>query len=160
MLTVTTIRTLFKNVVTSYVEGISWASDWNKALDHDPTIAYPACLWKPPFTGCVKVGSTDADVFGLDVLLLDDTADDRTPEQRDEAYEKMEAIARICYRQFCKKYVKSTGLHEGQEIDLKVQNPPVFTAMWDQAGTMTTGVRMVVSFRNESPVPCLDALFN
>ena len=105
MVGVDIIRELFKGVVETHILGVSWLSDWTAALDMDDDLSYPACIWKPPTTGVIIEGDVSFDTFGLDVVFVDDTDSDRTSDQRDEAYERMEAVARQCFYRFRQLYI-------------------------------------------------------
>jgi hypothetical protein len=161
MVTVDIIKDLFKGVVTSHLAGVSWRTNWNAALDQDSDGDYPACLWKPPSTGVV-LGPVNVmyDTYTLDLLFIDDTEADRTPEQRDEAYERMEGIARQCFYRFRQLYILDSSSYQGVDIDLGVETSPILTAIWDEVGTMTTGCRMVFTIKNNIPTPCGDEYFS
>jgi hypothetical protein len=160
MVGVDIIRDLFKGVVESHLIGITWLSDWTAALDSDLDHPYPACVWKPPTTGVVIDGNISYDTFGLDVVFVDDTDSDRTAAQRDECYERMEAIARQCFYRFRQLYVLDNAVYQGVTIDLGIETSPVLSAIWDEPGRMTTGARMTVTFRNRIPAPCPDGYFS
>ena len=165
MVTPDIIKALFKGVVTAHRVGVSWASEWTAALDIDHGASYPLCVWKPPTSGVVIVPSERGpgyayDVYGVDVLFLDKTDTDRAAEERDQAYERMEVIAKQCFYRFRELYVLDSSTYQGITIDLGVETAPVLTAVWDNAGTMTTGVRMTVTIKNNINTPCVDGYFS
>lgn len=160
MVGVDIIRELFKGVVETHILGVSWLSDWTAALDMDHDLSYPACIWKPPTTGVIIDGDVSFDTFGLDVVFVDDTDSDRTSDQRDEAYERMEAVARQCFYRFRQLYILDNATYQGVTIDLDVETSPTLTALWDEPGRLTTGARMTVTFRNNIPAPCPDGFFS
>lgn len=160
MVGVDIIRELFKGVVTSHVVGVSWLSDWTAALDTDLDLSYPACVWKPPTTGVIIDNGVSFDTFGLDMVFVDDNDSDRSADQRDDAYERMEAIARQCFYRFRQLYVLDNAIYQGVTIDLSIETSPTLSAIWDEPGRMTTGARLTFTLRNNIPAPCPDGFFS
>jgi hypothetical protein len=161
MVTEDIIKALWKGVIEAHKVEVSFSSEWTTALDADMDISYPACLWKPPTSGVVVTPNGYAyDTFGIDMVMVDDTDSDRTADERDQAYERMAAIARQCFYRFRELYILDNRTYQGEVIDLGVETAPVFTAIWDEAGKMTTGVRMVLTLRNNINTPCVDEYFS
>ena len=160
MVGVDIIRELFKGVVTSHIVGVSWLSDWTAALDTDLDLSYPACVWKPPTTGVIIDNGVSFDTFGLDMVFVDDNDSDRSADQRDDAYERMEAIARQCFYRFRQLYVLDNAIYQGVTIDLSIETSPTLSAIWDEPGRMTTGARLTFTLRNNIPAPCPDGFFS
>ena len=160
MVGVDIIRELFKGVVESHIVGISWMSDWTSALDADHDVSYPACVWKPPTTGVLIDNSVSFDTFGLDMVFVDDNDSDRSADQRDDAYERMEAIARQCFYRFRQLYVLDNATYQGVTIDLSIETSPTLSPIWDEPGRMTTGARLTLTLRNNIPAPCPDGFFS
>lgn len=165
MVTVDIIRELFKAVVESHRVGVSWSSVWNEALDADQDQAYPACIWSPPASGVVitppdRGSSYSYDTFTVDCLFVDTTDSDRDTAQRDDAYERMEAIARQCFYRFRQLYVLDSITYQGITIDLGIETSPTFVAVWDAAGSMRTGARLTFTIKNNIPAPCPDGYFS
>jgi hypothetical protein len=165
MVTPDIIKALFKGVVTAHRVGVSWASEWTPALDADHSQSYPVCIWNVPPSGVALIPSGNGqqsahDLFGIVVAFKEKTDTDRLPEERDQAHHRMEVIARQCFYRFRELYVLDSSTYQGETIDLKIETAPVFEALWDQAGTMTTGTTMSFVVRNNIPTPCVDGYFS
>jgi hypothetical protein len=160
MLTVDILRDLFKGVVEAHIVGIAWTSNWTQALDADHDLHYPACVWAPPSTGIVVDNGFAYDTITIDCAFVDTTDSDRSQDQRDNAYERMEALARQCFYRFRQLYILDSTTYQGVEIDLGIETSPVLTAIWDEAGRQTTGVRLTLTVKNNIPTPCFDGFFS
>ena len=155
------IKDLWKGVVEAHRAGLSFDSNWTAALDERMDASYPLVLWKPPTSGVVVQDSGYAyDTFGVDMLFLDDMDSDRTPEQRDQTYARMDTIAKQCFYRFRQLYVRDSVTYQGVVVDLGIETNPVFTAVYDEAAKMTTGVRMTVTLKNNVQTPCMDGYFS
>jgi hypothetical protein len=72
----------------------------------------------------------------------------------------MEALARQCFYRFRQLYILDSTTYQGVEIDLGIETSPVLTAIWDEAGRQTTGVRLTLTVKNNIPTPCFDGFFS
>ena len=146
MVTVNVIREIFEGVVSSYKEGLAFFSQWSHVLDTGGSEHNPKVLWKQP--GYQRVPLPTAGVsqnFTIDTIILDQTAQDRTPEERDQCFERMSIVAAHQLLRFRELYVDDEGSHQGVPVHLTQVGPASFTAIWDEAQQMTTGCRMTVT---------------
>lgn len=140
------IRELFQGVVSSYKEGLAFYSRWSDVLDSGAMEHNPKVLWKQPTVALNDEGNgLVTEAITMDVLILDQTAQDRTPTERDLTYERLQIIASHLWVRFRELYVLEEAVYQGVNISLSQSGPAQFTAIWDNAAEMTTGCRMVVT---------------
>jgi hypothetical protein len=140
------IRELYEGVVASYREGIAFYSRWSEVLDTLATEHNPKVLWKPPTVQLIEGDNlTITEAITLDVLFLDQTAQDRTPTERDLTYERLQIIAAHVWARFRELYILEEAIYQGVDISLSQSGTATFTAIWDNVGEMTTGCRMTVT---------------
>ena len=163
MVTADAIREAFKAVVTSHVAGLSWLSVWQPVLDESAECSdtFPACWWGPLSGAVTPVGDSLApvDTFNIDVLFLDQTATDRSQDERDNAHSRMDAIARQCWRKFQSLYIFSDNTFDGVLLDFQQDAVATFQPVYDEGAKMTTGVRMTVTLKAVSVDTCMDDYF-
>ena len=146
MVTVNVIRELMKAVVESYREGIAWASQWSEVLDSDGDRHYPACLWSPPTVNLTAdENGIITESIGIDIAFVDNHASDRTGEQRDQVYERMQTVAAHVWMRFTERYMQEEAIYQGVNIALRQGGPVTFTAIWDGPESQMTGCRMTVT---------------
>jgi hypothetical protein len=155
------IREAFKAIVVSHKIGMSWISVWTNPLDEETQSCFPACWWGP-LSGTVTDGEGIApnDTFNIDVLFVDQTAGDRSQDERDGAHARMDAVARQCWRRFMDTYINNEGTFDGQLLDLAIGSTPTLSPVWDDKGEQLTGVRLTVTLTAVSVGTCMDEYFN
>lgn len=94
MLTAVALRDMVRTVAEAHTDGITWYSISSEATDKPTAITYPMVAWADPST------STARDTNGLyrrqlrvEMLVVAQTASDRTPEQEDSAHSGSEKLA-------------------------------------------------------------------
>lgn len=160
MLTVDRIRNAFKAIIESHRAGVAFISVWSWPLDDKQEVKYPAALWKAiTTTDTVTQAHGFQDLFEINIAFVDQTASDRTADERDSAHDRMEAIAKTCWRKFASMYILSSGSFQGYTFDFAQDPVARFSPMWDTTGAHTTGVSLNVTLRNQGPAICLDDYF-
>jgi hypothetical protein len=159
VVTVGVIREIFQDVVESYAEDVRFFSRWSDVLDRDGSEHNPKALWRPP---TVDILQEDAghltQQFTVAVAFFDDHASDRTGDQRDATYERMQIIAAHCWMRFHDLYVNGEATYQGVSITLEQVSNATFTPVWDSAGDMATGCAMQVTLSSPYQV-CTDDYF-
>lgn len=146
VVTVNVIRELFKAVVESYREGVAWASQWSEVLDTETDRHYPICLWAPPtVTLTADANGITTSTINLTVSFVDNTASERTSDQRDQAYEREQTVATHVWLRFCELYMQEETTYQGVNIALTQAGPVTMTAIWDGPESQMTGCRMTVA---------------
>ena len=105
-------------------------------------------------------GTAPVDTFNIDVLFLDQTASDRLPDERDGAHDRMDAVARQCWRRYAELYVVDTSAFDGVDLDFALDAAAVFQPVYDDGTKMMTGVRLTVTLVATSNDTCMDDYFN
>lgn len=147
VVTANIIRELFQGVVASYKEGLTFYSKWSPTLDSSGDEHNPKVVWVEPRVELVpNDNGTQTQNFILNVLFLDQTAQDRSPTVRDLTYERMQIVAAHVWARFRELYVnEDDAIYQGVNVALEQTAPATFTAVWDTPGEMTTGCGMVVT---------------
>lgn len=147
-------------MIESHVANLSFTSDWQSILDINREIDLPAAFWGPVTTGIThgtdRVGRDDT--FEVSIFYLDQTATDRSRDERDAAHARMDAIARLCWLKFVELYIDNTTKVQGVTMDL-AQASPRFLPIYDEVGMHLTGVRMEVTLAVVGYDECLTNYF-
>ena len=146
MLSVDILRETWETVITSHKDGIAFLSRWSEVLDTDTDEAHPKVLWKPPTITLNPEGYGITQAFTVDVLFLDTTAADRSTDTRDTTYERMAVLAVQCLARYRELYVQEDAIYQGVNLSMTQDGPAQLQAIWDNAGEMTTGCRLTVTF--------------
>lgn len=160
MVTTDIVEKAWRDVVTSHVAGLSFTSDWQSMLDTERQPNFPASFWGPVTTAVVHgpnlVGRSDT--FDISIFYLDQTATDRSRNERDAAHARMDAIARQCWLRFHELYILNTTKVQGVTLDLG-DSLPRFLPVYDTVGQHLTGVRMEVTLTVVGYDECLTNYF-
>lgn len=150
-------------MVLSHVAGLSWLSMWQPPLDESAECSdtFPACWWGPLAGAVTPVGDSLApvDSFTIDLLMVDQTATDRSQAERDNAHTRMDAIARQCWRKFQSLYIFSDNTYDGVLLDFQQDAVATFQPVYDDGPKMLTGVRMTATLVAVSVDTCMDEYF-
>ena len=147
--------------MVSHKIGMSWVSVWTNPLDEETQNCFPACWWGA-LSGTVTDGNGIApnDTFNIDALFVDQTAGDRSQDERDAAHARMDAVARQCWRRFVNTYVDNEGMFEGDFLDIALGSVPTLSPVWDEGVSQMTGVRLTVTLTAVATETCMDEYFN
>lgn len=160
MVTLDRIRAAWQAIVEAHVSDVAFVSIWNPALDDPENLDFPACIWRPN-SGSMTI--TDAhsfqDVFNLSMSFVDQTASDRSQDERDRAHDRMDAVARQCWQKFATDYVVGTGVVQGVTFDFQQDAVPTFTPVYDEGPKQLTGVVLEVTLTSNAPSYCLTDYF-
>ena len=145
MVTVNVLRELWTSVVTSHKDDIRFFSRWSDTLDTTAQEHNPKCLWLPPTVNIVPNFETYRSTFQINLMFLDQTAGDRTAEDRDDFYERMQVLCVQCLARFSELYFLEDVTYQGVKLSLRQEGNATLTAVWDTVAEMTTGCRMSVT---------------
>ena len=150
---------VWEAIVLSHKAGVSFHHDTNQILDRDAQLNWPACFWTLPTAGLVRAGEVYTDGYKFSLLFADQTASDRSPTEMMTAHARMEAIAKQCFIRFSDLYIVDSTTFEGELVDLELVGNVSITPVWDESGTMFTGVALSFSVK-ATQVECVDTYFN
>lgn len=142
---------------------VHFYSVWSSVTDEKAQTQFPACFWKGTDTTMTAYDSYALrDGFVIDCLFIDQTAKDRTTGERDQAYARMNAAARLCWARFHKLYIANTGTYQGVTMDFspKDTSEARFLRVGDSGTMQMTGCLLQVTIVTGSAVPCIDTYFN
>lgn len=163
MITTDVIQGAFQGIVESLKTRVRFYSVWGQVKDEPGEPRYAVCWWRATDT-TVSVDDSYSlrDGFRIDCMFLEQTAVDRSSEERDQAYSRMNAIARIVWAKFFQTYIQNTATFQGVELDLspKLTSEAKFHRVWDMGPKMMTGVLLTVTVVSGGPNVCLDTYFN
>lgn len=130
-------------------------------MDEETQKCWPACWWGA-LSGTVSDGQGIApdDTFNIDALFVDQTAGDRSQDERDAAHARMDAVARQVWRKFSNLYLDNEGMFDGELLDIALGSAPTLSPVWDEGGSQMTGVRLTVTLTAVSVETCMDEYFN
>lgn len=161
MLTAELLQKAFKDIVSKLRPDVSFHLETNKILDRTATdVVYPVACWMLPETGLVENETVLQDTYTISMLFLDQTASDRSRDERDGTHARMEAIAKAVVRRFHSKYIKDQGSFDGHPLDLVIQGSPRFQPIWDESTDMRTGVALHMTVRDVGVIECEDIYFD
>ena len=154
MLSAQTVKDMFKGIVESHEDGLTFHSLWNPVLDQDHDLTYPVCLWKEPEQAGAQEGRSILDRWTIQMAFLDQHATERTPDERDTVHSDMSVVARECFYRFHDLYVRNMTTYDGQDINIRLEGTYTLTPMWDGVGNSATGVMMTFTFIDQD-APCV-----
>lgn len=163
MVTTDVIQGAFKAIVESHVTHPHFYSVWSSVKDEKAETFFPACFWKGTDTTIEMINSYSLrDGFVIDCLFIDQTAVDRSSEARDQAYARMNAIARQCWGRFFDLYILNTGTYQGVEMDFDPQAMSAvrFLRVGDIGTMQMTGCLLQVTIVSGAPTRCEDIYFD
>jgi hypothetical protein len=146
---------MWEGIVTSHEAGLSFASIWNTPLDADHDAEFPRAIWKEPEQSGVQAGrNLTLDAFTLSIWFEDQTATERTTDERDTAHSDMSTVARECFYRFLSLYCRTITTFQGQDIDLRLEGTYRLSPYWDSVPASTTGVVLTFTVIDQTP-PCV-----
>ena len=159
VVTVNVLRELWTLVIESHKDDIAFYSRWSDTLDTTAQEHNPKALWVPPTVNVVPEVNTFRTTFQVNLIFLDQTASDRSAEDRDDTYERMQVLCVQCLARFNELYFQQESIYEGVNISLKQEGNATLTAVWDTVAEMTTGCRMSVTISSPYQI-CASDYFN
>lgn len=163
MLTTDLIQGAFQAIVESHVTHPHFYSVWSPIKSEKAETLFPACFWRGTDTTMTVLPSQVLrDAFVIDCMFIDQTAVDRTPEERDQCYARMNAIARQCWAKFFQTYIKNTTSFQGVELDFSPEDTTEakFVRVWDIGTMQMTGCLLRVTIVSGGPTRCEDIYFD
>lgn len=163
MVTVDVIQGAFKAIVESHVSGVTFYSVWTPPKDEKAATQFPACFWKGTDTTTTALESFALrDGFIIDCLFIEQTAVDRSSDERDEAYARMNAIARQCWSRFHQLYIAAEGVFQGVTMDFSNEksSDARFLRFGDMGTMQMTGCLLQVTIVSGAATQCEDIYFN
>jgi len=161
VVTTDVVQGAFQAIVESHVTAPHFYSVWKAPKDEKAQTRFPACFWKGTDTTMAEIDSGALrDGFVIDCMFIDQTARDRSSEERDQAYARMNAIARQCWAKFHQLYINSTGTFEGVELDFSVDGNARFLRIGDVGTMQMTGCILQVTILSGAPTRCEDIYFD
>lgn len=154
VLSVTTLRDMFRGIVESYSEPLTFRSMWNVVLDGDHDAVYPRAVWAEPLGNGVRQAKSILDTFTLQVRFEQEHSTERTTDVRDTAHSDMDLAARMCFYRFLNLYAFQEATYDGNEINLRLEGGYSIEPFWDSVGTSTTGVILTFTVTDQN-APCV-----
>lgn len=159
MITANILRETWQAVVLAYKEDIATSVKFSDVLDHDNDQHFTQNIWFPGQMQRVIQGRVKARIFTIDTIFEDNHENDRSTRTVAAGFERMQVIADLCLSYFEELYVDQETIYQGTPVRLMIEGPATFTAIWDTAGKMTTGCRLVAQFTTHQQV-CAATHFN
>lgn len=138
-------------------------SVWSAIKDEKAQTLFPACFWKGTDTTMTTIDSLALrDGFIIDCLFIDQTAVDRSSDERDQAYARMNAIARQCWAKFHQLYIANSTTFQGVELDFTPDQTSQarFLRVFDSGTMQMTGCLLNVTILSGAPTRCEDIYFD
>lgn len=163
MVTTDVVQGAFQAIVESHITHPHFYSVWSPIKSEKAETLFPACFWRGTDTTMTALDSGALrDGFIIDCMFIDQTAVDRTPEERDQCYARMNAIARQCWARFHQLYINATGTFQGVTMDFdETQSSDArFSRVWDIGTMQMTGCLLRVTIVSGAPTVCEDIYFD
>ncbi len=159
MVTTDLIKGAFEAIVTALNVRVAFIPVWVKPLDEDTELRYPAVWWGPLSSPISKKKGLSAEVgFSIDIMFLEQTDPNRSPNELLQAHSRMHAIGLICFLKFCQLYVDNAGSFQGVDLDMNVTEA-ILLPVYDDGPKQLTGVNLKMTVVASGLETCLDNYF-